>query len=477
MSVARRIAKNSAFQAVAYGAQSLTAFILPLYLARAAGAELLGQFAAMLTFASIFASISIFGLPSLLIREIARHRDNQARAAELVGASIGLVALLSVVAAVLMIVTGWLLRYPDALIGALALTSLALGLESIARVTECLFRGIEEMEWSALIIAVMEISFLVLALVIVPFQPSIVWLIGGYLVSRGIALAIGLRLARTRLGIVRAVFHRELWWSLLKSCFPFAVNNSLSSVYVRIDVIFLSSFVGHIAVGLYEAANNLTMRVNILARVVTMSMYPVLSSQFIRDRDSAWKYTARVNRYLVILGFFIAVILWVFGQDIVLFLYGEQFGASVQAMRFLALIIPLRFVDNSLAVVLSASNREGKRAIAVGVAAAVNVALNMLLIPDYGIMGAVYSTITTEIVLLSLFAWYLRGDVRKVIEWDGFIGPLLGIAAVLGVSLLIHAVNIWLLGALSLLAYGLIIYWVDPTSMRDLRLIVVKRSQ
>ena len=75
----RRIAKNSAFQAVAFGVQSLTSFFIPIYLARLDSAAMLGEYATLITFAGLFSTISKFGLPSLLIREIARNKENQRR--------------------------------------------------------------------------------------------------------------------------------------------------------------------------------------------------------------------------------------------------------------------------------------------------------------------------------------------------------------------------------------------------------------
>ncbi|MBK7453903.1 MAG: oligosaccharide flippase family protein [Anaerolineales bacterium] len=94
MSHFKRIAKNSAFQTVAYGLQSLTAFFIPVYLARLASAELLGQYATTIAFTGLFSSLARFGLPSLLIREIARRRENPEQVDSLVTAALGLTTVL-----------------------------------------------------------------------------------------------------------------------------------------------------------------------------------------------------------------------------------------------------------------------------------------------------------------------------------------------------------------------------------------------
>jgi len=90
-------------------------------------------------------------------------------------------------------------------------------------------------------------------------------------------------------------------------------------------------------------------------------------------------------------------------------------------------------------------------------------------------MGAVYETLLTEAVLFAMYVWYLRAEVHKMFAWRALIGPGLGIVAILAASLLSDAVNIWLLGGISVLLYGLIIVWTDRSSLELFRQIVVNR--
>jgi hypothetical protein len=90
-------------------------------------------------------------------------------------------------------------------------------------------------------------------------------------------------------------------------------------------------------------------------------------------------------------------------------------------------------------------------------------------------MGAVYETLLTEVVLFGMYIWYLRAEVREMFAWRGFIGPGLGALTILAASLLINTVNIWLLGGISILLYGLIVVWMDRSSIELFRQIAVNR--
>ncbi len=472
----RRIAKNSVFQAIAYGVQSLTSFFIPVYLARLASAELLGQYATIITLITLFSTLARFGLPSLLIREIARNRENSGKIDNLVNAAIGLTTILSVAAIGLMLITSVLLNYSSIMFRACLVAGLALGIEAMAYMIEASFRGREMMEWSAAIITVMEGSFMMIALATIPFHAAIDWLMIAYLASRFISLAVGIWIYQTRFGRLNPKIDKELWGALFKAGTPFAITNGLSSVYVRIDVVFLSHLTANTIVGLYEAANNLTVRLNVLARTVNIALYPFLSSEFAKNKQSLQRYTAITIRLLVIPSVLIAAFLWTFGDHIVVMIYSDKFMDAIQAVKWLALIMPLKFIDTSLEVALSASNREGKRARAVLAAALTNLLLNFILIPKYHLMGAVYGTLLTEGVLFGMYVWYLREEAREMFAWQSFIGPGLGAIAILTSSLLLNAINVWLVSGISFLLYGLIVVMIDRSSLRLFRQLVVNRQ-
>jgi O-antigen/teichoic acid export membrane protein len=471
----RRIAINSAFQAAAYGVQSLTAFFVPVYLARLANAEMLGQYATTITLTVLFSTLAKYGLPSLLIREIARSRENPEKVDKLVNAALGLTMVLSAAAIGLMLATSAWLNYPSILFRACVLAGLALGIEAMAYVMEASFRGREKMEWSAVVISTMEGAFLVLALVTVPLRTAIDWLMVAYLASRLISLAVAIWIYRARFGKLRPTMDKPLWVSLIRAGFPFVITNGLSSLYVRVDVVFLSRLATSAIVGLYEAANNLTVRLNILARTINVALYPFLSSEFAKDTQSLQRYTNRTIRLLAIPGAMIAAVLWAFGDRIVILVYGSRFVAAIEAVKWMALIMPFKFIDTSLEVALSASNREGKRAVAVLVAASTNLLFDFILIPRYGLMGAVYETMLTEVVLFAMYIWYLRAEAREMFAWRGLLGPALGAAAIFAASWLLNSINIWLLGGMSILLYGLIVVLMDRSSIDFFRLIALNR--
>jgi O-antigen/teichoic acid export membrane protein len=295
------------------------------------------------------------------------------------------------------------------------------------------------------------------------------------LLSRIVSLVVAAWLYLPRFGRLRLRIEPGSWRELFKLSCPFAINDVVSIFQGSLGVLILSFFAGNAMVGLFEAAVSLTLRMNVLGRAINDALYPFLSTQFMKNIQLLRQYTAKGIHYLIILGFLVATMLWVFGQELVLFLYGEEFIGSVLPLKLLALLIPVRFVTNSLSVALTASNRQQQRTLAVTVTAITNVALNLLLIPSYQLMGAVLATLITEAVQCGLIMWFLRAEAHEMIDWRSLLAPGAGALIILWSSFLSAIINIWVLMPLSVLLYSLTIIGLDRSSVKSLRLIATKR--
>lgn len=469
MNNAKRIAKNSVFQATAYIAKAGVTFLIYILLGRTAGADRLGDFATLITLAGVFSFVSAFGMPEFLIREIARLRDKPKQINLLILHSLQLTLGLSCLAIIGLIIVAPMLNMSGELFWASLFTGVALLFETIVNILLSYFRGMEEMQWSSLVLIVMELGFLLLTTtsVITGFSDlNLIMLY--YAISRALAFVGAMWLAYSRKGVhLRWESNRVTCFELLKQSSPFALNTLMAFAYVRLDVVLLAFLTSNTTVGMYEAATSLAIRVNILARLVNQSMYPFLSAQFEVNEFAIRKHTGQTIRYLMIPGFFIMTIFVIFGDQVIHLLYGEQFFPAVMALQIMALIIPLRFIDNSLAVALTATNRQLQRSIAVTAAAGLNIALNFGLIPTYSMMGAVYATVFTEVVLFVFFVWYLRSEIRDMLPWNAFLVPLTGsILVILLYRFLIESISVIFLSVLVTLLYLGIITVFDRSSVR-----------
>jgi O-antigen/teichoic acid export membrane protein len=66
------------------------------------------------------------------------------------------------------------------------------------------------------------------------------------------------------------------------------------------------------------------------------------------------------------------------------------------------------FANSAFYAMLNATDRQGRNAWATGVAAVINIGLNLALIPSFGYLGASTVTVITEAILCSLGWWFVQ---------------------------------------------------------------------
>ncbi len=160
----------------------------------------------------------------------------------------------------------------------LVLAGLALTVDSAMRITMAPFWALERMRYEALSVGVQEGTFLALAAGALVGGTGAVGVMAAYLASRAVGLVTTWLIVAIRFRIVIVPRWRSGAFSpLLKKALPFALDDALSLAYIRLDTILLGIIVGTHAVGLYQSATNLVLYLNILPRMLNLSMYPRMS--------------------------------------------------------------------------------------------------------------------------------------------------------------------------------------------------------
>lgn len=438
-------------QIVGYAAQMISRFVFLIFIGRLAGAENVGDFSFVVTYNLAFTFLTDLGLGWLLTREVARYKDEVAR---YVGNAFVVSLLMSGVSLAVMGLLINLLGYSQHLVRAVYVGSLALVLETFSNLLWGAFRAHERMELEMVSLVAQEGAFLLggtLALLLdVPF----IWVFVAYLISRGVGLATTWIIYRRTIGPIHWRFEWSFCRQQIAKALPFSMNMALSMVYVRVDVLMLSYWHGSTDLGYYEAATNLALRLNILARVFITSMAPMMSQAYLESTLGVRRFARAAVRYLALLSFPLTVGVGMLAAPIIDLIYGlEEFAPSVLVLQILAGMTVLRFLDTTLSTTLTTIDRQGWRTACVAIAAVVNIGLNLLLLPRYTYVGASIATILTEMAFFVALTLFLRRCMPEVIQLRVFLRPLL--------AALVMAIPLWLLSDWSIWALvplGLAVY-------------------
>ena len=402
-SAGRVLVSNTAWRAVAFGARAVGGVVATVLVARTLGPHDFGRFQFALALTLLLSFVVMLGLPKLLVRELSRDPDGAVTRIDS-ALFISLVAGGAVSGPLLGI--GWLAGADMSLLLMAGLTMIA---DSMARIVMSLFWAVERMRYEAVAVGIQESAFVTFTLLVLAADGGVEGVMLAYLTSRAVGFVVAWVIAATKLSCpTRPRRHAGVVRPMLKATVPFAIDDGLSLAYVRIDAVLLGVLKGPTAVGLYQSATNLVLYLNVLPRMLNMSMYPQMSRAW---PDHPWALRHLRDASLRILGAVaipITVGSFLLAPEIFGTLYGPKFEPAVRFYQLLVLVIPLRILGNTLGTAITSVDRQAQRAFIVGVAAALNLGLNLILIPMWSIDGAVVATLVTESWVFLAYAVLLR---------------------------------------------------------------------
>ena len=119
------------------------------------------------------------------------------------------------------------------------------------------------------------------------------------------------------------------------------------------------------------------------------------------DRPRFWLVYRRGIVSMLALGSAIGVVLWLVMPKIVPLAFGPAYMGVIPILTVLALCPPIRFLATAVGSVLLTGTHMYYRVLMMGLAAAVTIVMDVLLIPGYSELGAAWAIVTGEVVLLA----------------------------------------------------------------------------
>jgi len=206
-----------------------------------------------------------------------------------------------------------------------------------------------------------------------------------------LAGALGLLWIYTRQGQRLWAWAAELKLAaqLLAESWPLMINGFAIYIQARIDQLLLGQMLGNHELGLYSAAVRVSEVFNFVPVALTTSLFPALAITWTQDPALAKKRLVDLYRLMTWITVAIALPISLFARPVLWLLYGARFSG---AEGILALFVWSRFFTAfgvARGIVIAAEGRFRYSMAGALVGSALNVGLNLLLIPRYGAMGSV----------------------------------------------------------------------------------------
>ena len=431
----KRIATN----AILNTAKTVLGILFPLitypYVSRVLGVENLGIYTFSFSFLSYFLLIAALGISTYGIREGTQYREDKKQIGSFVSELFSINMVSTIVAYVLLAIflyaIPFMVPYRKAvLILSAEILFTTLGVSWVCNIYE-----------DFLAIAVRTIAFQILSLVLifvfVRSSDDLYKYVGILLLSNSGANLVNYFYIRRKYCRFRFTFRID-WKRHLKPILIIFSTTVAITVYVSSDTTMLGFMTNDYQVGLYGAAVKIyTIIKNVLAAIL-MVLIPQFTLMFARgDRKQSDALFSKVFSILTVLMLPMCVGLFSLSDDVVLLLFGKDYSGTAAPLRLLSIAVTFSlyaYMYTQCALIPIKKERVVFKATVIS--AIVNITLNFVLIPLWGINAAAITTIIAELITFVIAFFYSRDTVALVGVRKTLLSTVIGCVCIFVVCLL-----------------------------------------
>jgi O-antigen/teichoic acid export membrane protein len=386
-----------AFGTVTQIASKLAVAVLSIFTLRYStqylGAEVYGQYATIVAYVTIFTLLTDLGLTAISSREIAKYPQY---ASKIIGNSLAMRVLLSVVISPLIAIGGWWLyaAKPGQVKVGIALMVLTLVFGSVQSVVSALFTAKHRNDVPALLGVINKIAYLLCIVAAGTLGFGLYGFVYAAIITAFVTAAIGTYWAAKRISL-HPRFNMPQWKYLMKTSIPLGIIQIINLLYYKVDTVMLSVMRTPKEVGLYTIAYGI---IDVVITIPSMFMTSLMPSLAVADRPQLQRLVERAFSILAFVAIPIAVGGLMLSRETILLISSPEFADAALPFAILVVGAAFAFLNGAFGFATVAINQQSRMLKVSVLTIILNVGINLFTIPRYGVVGAAVATLITEAI-------------------------------------------------------------------------------
>lgn len=209
-------------------------------------------------------------------------------------------------------------------------------------------------------------------------------------------------------------------------------------IFVMSDTTIIGLVCGDYSVGLYSSAVKIYSVVNQVVASITWVVMPQLSSAYACDNiDEIKKILIYVIQFTALIGLPCVIGIFMLSSEIIVVSAGNAYINAGVTLKILAITLLTAYINNFLLNInILAAGKDKVGAFSCMAAAMVNIILNIIFIPKYGIEAAAITTIISQIIVAIICIQYIdnRIHIFQILQYTW--KPMLGCMGIIFVILI-----------------------------------------
>ena len=365
-----------------------------------------GEYSLCLSFSAMFGVLAGMGIRQIVLREIAAQPASGSR---YLSTAIFMAVPQSLITILVVFASATLMGYEGAKLQGIMIMAVTVSLISYESLFYSIFEAQERMHYEALTILLRQSLWIALALLVVRLRANYLMLLWAMLLVAAINVIVSGTLVHRHFYRISFLFDGVLARKLWKAGVPLAAAAVLVDIYLRVDVLMLDKILGSVAVGLYSAGMRILRSLQFISSSFFIVIYPIFSRLSNEGKDTKLEEAySQSLRFISIFLVPMAAGLSALATPIITLIFGHDYAEGALAFSILVWLLPAQGLSVVMGRLLVAMHLQRVVFWVSVVTVVANIAMNLLLIPVIGIVGAGVASVASG-VLVVLLNWYFLG--------------------------------------------------------------------
>lgn len=363
-------------------------------MARFLGIEGFGLINYGLAYIMIFTTVSNLGIDSILVNEIIKNRNETGK---LIGTTIYLRLVSSVISIFCIYLVVKYLNMDD---NSIQVITMIQSISLIFVVFDSIGYWFQSNLQSKYVVIAKSIAFIIVSiwrLALIFFGKSLTYFAVATVIE-AIAISTLILIYYIRFEGPKLRYSFQVAKRLLFKGYHFLIAGMLIMIYTQIDKIMLGQMTGNITVGIYSAALAISSLWMFIPNAFINSARPIIMASKYQNEESYIMKNKQLYCSIIWIGISASIVITLLAKPIILFIYGIEFIDSINVLVILIWSRIFALIGTIKAIWLTSENLSKYLMYFVGIGALLNVILNIILIPNYGAVGAAVATLIAEVI-------------------------------------------------------------------------------
>lgn len=193
----------------------------------------------------------------------------------------------------------------------------------------------------------------------------------------------------------------------LKPLLILFVNSIAITIYVNSDITMLGVYYSDGVVGIYSFASKIYNIIKQLINAVVIVSIPRIAYLLGNEKEAVNNYLSKIFNSVIMLIFPAIAALCGMPSTIIMIAGGDQYLPGTTVLIVLSIALFFAIVASIFTNCILIVNRDEKKClISTGISAGVNIGLNFILLPRFGIIGAAITTVIAEFINCCIQGYY-----------------------------------------------------------------------